>query len=130
MKKPQEFSKKIMIFTGVVFSVSLIYCMVFYVIAMLTTQCIEWTPVVSILPVTGGMFGTATGFYYTKAQRENNIKLRKNVIEYKYSLLKQLHVLNHDTAIQDIMSDFSQIDTDFVNAETEDSYTNYKGESL
>ena len=76
------------------------------------------------------MFGTATGFYYTKAQRENNIKLRKNVIEYKYSLLKQLHVLNHDTAIQDIMSDFSQIDTDFVNAETEDSYTNYKGESL
>jgi len=41
--------------------------MVFYTIAMATMQMIEWTPVVSILPVTGGMFTTAIGFYYTKA---------------------------------------------------------------
>lgn len=120
MKQKLEFSKLIIYITGAIFIISLLYCMIFYTVAMVTTQLIEWTPVVSILPVTGGMFTTAIGFYYTKAQRENNIKLRKDVIKYKYELMNELGVLQRDECMHELRSDFCVMEDTMTIAEQED----------
>lgn len=120
MKQKLEFSKLIIYITGSIFIISLLYCMIFYTVAMVTMQLIEWTPVVSVLPVTGGMFTTAIGFYYTKAQRENNIKLRKDVIKYKYELMNELGVLQRDECIHDLNNDFCAMEDHIVLAEQQD----------
>lgn len=102
-----EFSKFIVILTAIIFIIALLYCMVFYACAMLTDKMMEWSSVVTILSTTGGAFITAIGFYYKKTQKDNNIKLRKHLIEYKYTLLNEIGVLNYDRARQEIEDSFS-----------------------
>lgn len=106
--KKFEFSKIIVVFTGSVFLASLIYVMVFYSTAMKMQQCVEWSPVVSILPVTGGAFTTALSFYFNKAKAENNIKLKKSLIEYKYQLGSELGFTNSQRFVDEIDADFTQ----------------------
>lgn len=63
---------------------------------------------VSILPVTGGAFTTALSFYFNKAKAENNIKLKKSLIEYKYQLGSEFGFTNPQRFIDEIDSDFTQ----------------------
>ena len=66
-----EFSKIIIVSVGAVvlvitaFTMSMVY----------ETKNLE--PLVYLIPAVFGVFGTAVGFYYSKAKRENEIKLRK-----------------------------------------------------
>ena len=70
-KKKPEFSKVIMIFSGAV--ILMITAFTMYMIY--DTKNLE--PLVYLIPAAFGAFGTAAGFYYSKAKIENRIKLRK-----------------------------------------------------
>ena len=69
--KKIEFSKLIMIFSGAV--VTLITA--FTVFMVYRTNNLD--PLVYLIPAVFGAFGTAAGFYFSKAKKENEIKLRK-----------------------------------------------------
>jgi hypothetical protein len=66
-----EFSKVIMIFGGAV----VLWITVFTMFMVYDTKNLE--PLVYLIPAAFGAFGTAAGFYYSKAKIENQIKLRK-----------------------------------------------------
>ena len=69
--KKFEFSKIIMIFTSAV----VILITAFTFIMVYKTQNLD--PLSYLIPAVFGVFGTAAGFYYSKAKKENEIKLRK-----------------------------------------------------
>ena len=66
-----EFSKLIMIFGGAV----VLIITAFTMFMIYKTENLD--PLVYLIPAAFGAFGTAAGFYYSKAKRENEIKLRK-----------------------------------------------------
>ena len=69
--KKIEFSKLIMIFTGAV----VILITAFTMFMIFRTNNLD--PLMYLIPAAFGAFGTAAGFYFSKAKRENEIKLRK-----------------------------------------------------
>lgn len=69
--KKVEFSKSIIIFSCAVTIVVTAFSMVM----MWKTEDLSALNI--LLPAVFGAFGTACGFYYSKAKRENEIKLRK-----------------------------------------------------
>jgi flagellar basal body-associated protein FliL len=71
MKRKIEFSKIIMIVVG---AVTLIVT-AFTLIIVFTTG--DTSPLAYLIPAVFAEFATATGFYYSKAKSENQIKLRK-----------------------------------------------------
>lgn len=70
MKKKIEFSKKI--FTGISIATSIV--VIFSLIMIWRTN--DLTPLAYIIPAVFAELATATGFYYYKAKRENEIKLK------------------------------------------------------
>ena len=66
-----EFSKVIMIFSGAV----VLLITAFTMFMIYDTKNLD--PLVYLIPAAFGAFGTAAGFYYSKAKIENRIKLRK-----------------------------------------------------
>lgn len=70
MKKKKEFSKRI--FTGISIATSLV--VIFSLVMIWRTN--DLTPLAYIIPAVFAELATATGFYYYKAKRENEIKLR------------------------------------------------------
>lgn len=71
MKKNFEFSKIIMIVVG---AVTFIVTAFTLVIVFVTN---DTSPLAYLIPAVFAEFATATGFYYYKARKENEIKLRK-----------------------------------------------------
>ena len=69
--KKFEFSKLISIFSGAV----VITTTAFTLFMVYKTNNLD--PLIYLIPAAFGAFGTAAGFYYSKAKRENEIKLRK-----------------------------------------------------
>ena len=69
--KKFEFSKVIVIFSGAV----VILITAFTMFMIYDTKNLD--PLVYLIPAAFGAFGTAAGFYYSKAKLENQIKLRK-----------------------------------------------------
>lgn len=69
MKKKIEFSKKI--FTGISIATSIV--VIFSLVMIWRTG--DLTPLSYIIPAVFTELATATGFYYYKAKRENEIKL-------------------------------------------------------
>ena len=67
----KEFSKVIMIFSGAV----VILITAFTLFMIFKTENLD--PLMYLIPAAFGAFGTAAGFYFSKAKRENEIKLRK-----------------------------------------------------
>lgn len=73
-KPPGEFSKKI--FTGV----SVLTVFVTVVILGLMFYTHDMSPAAYLIPAVYAEFATATGFYFSKAKAENQIKIKE---EYK-----------------------------------------------
>lgn len=69
--KNNEYSKQLMNFTkGLVTAVT-----VFSMYMVWETKNLD--PLIYMIPAAFGAFGAAAGFYYSKAKKENEIKLRK-----------------------------------------------------
>ena len=69
--KKYEFSKLIMMFSGAV----VLLITAFTLFMIFRTDNLD--PLMYLIPAAFGAFGTAAGFYYSKAKKENEIKLRK-----------------------------------------------------
>lgn len=70
-KPPKEFSKKILIATGIINTVVIGFTMV------MIWRTLDLTPLAYLIPSVAAEVATGTGFYYSKAKVENRIKLMK-----------------------------------------------------
>lgn len=69
--KKREFSKKIIIFMTVFTVIITIYSLI------LMWKTNDTSPLAYLIPAVFAEYATATGFYYWKARKENEIKLRR-----------------------------------------------------
>nr|DAH07374.1 MAG TPA: hypothetical protein [Caudoviricetes sp.] len=107
--KKMETSKKIILFIGILFAVAIVYTIVSCSISLIMNTYTDWTSIVALLTSTGGAFGTACGFYYSKAKSENNYKLRMAFLKEKYTILKEIGALDENRAKMEIENELDTI---------------------
>lgn len=74
-KPPKEFSKKILIVAGIINTVVIVFTMI------MIWRTLDLSPLAYLIPSVAAEVATGTGFYYSKAKVENQIKLmRQNKI--------------------------------------------------
>lgn len=80
-RSKMEFSKKILLFAGVVNMIVIVFTLI------IVWRTCDLTPLAYLIPSVGAETATGTGFYYAKAKTENRIKLMKqNNIEVNTSV--------------------------------------------
>ena len=99
MQKKMEYSKKIVLFTGVLF-VSTVVAAIYFAYKQLDTSVFAY-----ILPSTGGIFGAAIIFYLNKAKMENVCKGKIAFFKFKMRYLAK-----HPEQKEQLESELSVID--------------------
>lgn len=113
MKKKTETSKKLAWFSGICFAMSLINSMI--------NTTIDPTLSITLVTVTGAVFGVTMVAYNSKSRYENVTKIQKDFLHEKYSILKDIGVLDYNRAVMEIEEEFTDIE---ANADNERAMAN------
>lgn len=125
-KNNMETSKKIILACGIIFVIAVMYTIISCTIAMISGSYVDWTSVVGLLTTTGGAFGTACGFYYSKARSENIYKLRMAFLIEKYNILNDIGILDVHRAKMEIENEIDTIDNKLNEEEQQISYEDFQ----
>jgi hypothetical protein len=111
-------SKKIAFLSGACFVVVLIYGMVTHAYSMLTGAICDSTLLITLITITGAVFGTTAATYYNKSRYENVNKIQGSFLKVKYLLLKDIQLLDEYRVQQELESALSQIESSLDNEKT------------
>lgn len=117
-----EFSKKIVVATGVIFALVILVCSGIFVYCTVWNTMYDWTGIVALLTVSGSVYGTAIAVYANKARPENVLKIKRSFLREKYEILQDIGVLDSVRAQAEIEEEIGQIDSR-LNTEEEKSLT-------
>lgn len=116
-----EFSKKIVVFSGIIFALVVLICVGIFIYNTLNCIDIDWTSMLSIIGVVGTAFTTSIAVYSSKAKIENVYKIKKSFLQEKYSILQETGMLDTNYAQQEIMNEIqsmdSHLDTEEMNSD-------------
>ena len=121
MKNKIETSKKLAWLSGVCFVVTLLLSITTFIYSMLYDKMYDSTLFVTLITVTGAVFGVTMVAYNSKSRYENVTKIQQNYLREKYKILQELGVLDHDRAIAEIEEEFAEIED---NADNEKNLAN------
>jgi ribosomal protein L9 len=76
---------------------------------------IDCTMIITLITATAAVFGVTMASYMNKGRYENTVKIQKGFLREKYTILKELGVLDNSRAIQEIEEEFTDMETDFDN---------------
>ena len=120
-KKKMETSKKLAWFSGICFAIAVIYSVVIFTYGSgIETMC-DFTLPITLITVTGAVFGVTMVAYNNKSRYENVTKIQKDFLREKYTILKDIGVLNYDRAVMEIEEEFTEIE---ANADNEKAMAN------
>lgn len=122
--KPQnkiETSKKLAWFSGTCFAIAILYSIFIFTYGAITGNMCDFTLPVTLVTVTGAVFGVTMVAYNSKSRYENVTKIQKDFLREKYTILKDIGVLDHDRAVMEIEEEFADIE---ANADNERSMAN------
>jgi hypothetical protein len=115
MKKKMECSKKLAWFSGICFAFAILYSMATFTYGILMgTEC-DFAVLITLDTVTGAVFGVTMATYANKSRYENVVKIQQGYLKEKYTILKEMGVLDGERAIQEIEEEFTDMETDFDN---------------
>ena len=114
-KKKMETSKKLAWFSGICFAIALIYGMFMFTYATIINGVCDATFIVTLITVTGAVFGVTVAFYYNKSRFENTIKLQNAGLKLKYLILKAIGLLDDYRIQTELDNELSKIESDFEN---------------
>ena len=114
-----EFSKKIVLTTGIIFALVILICLGIFVYCTIYSVIYDWTGIVALLTVSGSVFGTSVAVYMNKAKFENVNKIKRSFLREKYEILKDIGVLDSFRAQSEIEEEINQIDSRLDMAEEE-----------
>jgi hypothetical protein len=121
MKKKIETSKKLAWFSGICFALSVLYGIMIFTYGVRTGVTCDFTLPITLLSVTGAVFGVTMVAYNSKSRYENVTKIQKDYLREKYTILKELGVLDNSRAISEIEEEFTEIE---LNADNEKTMAN------
>ena len=113
--KKMETSKKLAWFSGTCFALSVIYSILIFTYGTWVGVMCDFTLPITLVTVTGAVFGVVMATYSNKSRYENTIKIQQGFLREKYSILKEIGVLDNDRAVQEIEEEFTEIENDFDN---------------
>ena len=110
MKKKIETSKKLAWFSGICFAVAVIYSVLIFAYGVYTNSMCDFTLPITLLTVTGAVFGVTMVAYNSKSRYENVTRIQQNYLREKYTILKELGVLDSSRAITEIEDEFAEME--------------------
>ena len=87
-KNKIQTSKKLAWFSGICFAITILYGIFIFTYGTIQDKMIDYTMPVTLVTVTGAVFGTTTTFYYNKSKAENIFKIRRSFLKLKFLILK------------------------------------------
>lgn len=121
MKNKMETSKKLAWFSGICFAIAVIYSVIIFTYGIYTGAMCDFVLPVTLMTVTGAVFGVTMVAYNSKSRYENVTRIQQNYLREKYTILKELGVLNYDRAITEIEEEFIEMEE---NADNEKNLAN------
>lgn len=121
MKNKIQTSKKLAWFSGICFAVAVVYSVLIFAYGVYMGAMCDFTLPITLLTVTGAVFGVTMVAYNSKSRYENVTKIQKDYLREKYTILKELGVLDHSRAITEIEDEFAEIEE---NADNEKNLAN------
>ena len=115
MEQKTTTSKKLAWFSGICFGLSVLYSIVMFTYGALYDKIIDCTMIITLITATAAVFGVTMASYMNKGRYENTVKIQKGFLREKYTILKELGVLDNSRAIQEIEDEFTEIENDFDN---------------
>lgn len=115
MKKKVETSKKLAWFSGVCFAIAIVYSILVFTYGSYIGAVYDFTLPITLITVTGAVFGVVMAMYSNKARYENTTKIQQGFLREKYTILKELGVLDNIRATQEIEDEFTEIEADYDN---------------
>lgn len=110
MKQKIETSKKLAWFSGVCFALAVIYGIVIFTYGVYTNTMCDFTLPITLMTVTGAVFGVTMVAYNSKSRYENVTRIQQNYLREKYTILKELGVLDSSRAISEIEDEFTEME--------------------
>ena len=114
-KKRIETSKKLAYFSGICFAVVLVYSMFIFTYGVVTGNLCDFTLPITLITVSGAVFGVTMVTYGNKARFENVIKLQNAGLKLKYLILKAIGSLDEYRIQTELDNELSKIESDFDN---------------
>ena len=121
MKNKTETSKKLAWFSGICFAIAVIYSVLIFTYGVRAGVMCDFTLPITLLTVTGAVFGVTMVAYNSKSRFENVIKIQMTYLKEKYAILKELGVLDISRAISEIEDEFTEMED---NADNEKNLAN------
>ena len=119
--KKMETSKKLAWFSGICFAIAVMYSVLIFAYGVIVGVMCDFALPITLITVTGAVFGVTMVAYNSKSRYENVTKIQKDFLREKYSILKDIGVLDHNRAVMEIEEEFTEIE---VNADNEKSMAN------
>ena len=115
MKKRIETSKKLAWFSGICFAISVIYSVLIFAYSVYFSVVCDFTLPITLITVSGAVFGVTMVTYGNKARFENVIKLQNAGLKLKYLILKAIGSLDEYRIQTELDNELSKIESDFDN---------------
>ena len=115
MKQKTETSKRLAWFSGICFGLSILYSVVIFTYGALYDKMIDYTMIITLITATAAVFGVTMASYMNKGRYENTVKIQKSFLREKFTILKDLGVLDNSRAIQEIEDELTEIEADIDN---------------
>ena len=115
MKNKTETSKKLAWFSGICFAIAVLYSIAMFTYGTLYDKMIDCTMLITLLTATAGVFSVTMVSYMNKGRYENTVKIQQGFLREKYTILKDIGVLDNLRAVQEIEDELTEIEYDFDN---------------
>ena len=126
MKQKMETSKKLAWVSGTCFVITLLCSLAAFVYSALYELMFDFTLLMTLITVTGAVFGVTMVAYNNKSRYENVTKIQQNYLREKYTILKEMGVLDNSRAVLEIEEEFAEIeasaDNEMASANQEITY--------
>lgn len=119
--KKIETSKKLAWFSGICFAVAVMYSVLIFAYGIIVGAMCDFALPITLITVTGAVFGVTMVAYNSKSRYENVTKIQKDFLREKYTILKDIGVLDYNRAVMEIEEEFTEIE---ANADNEKSMAN------
>lgn len=110
MKSKIETSKKLAWFSGICFALSVMYGILIFTYGVYNEVMCDFTLPITLLTVTGAVFGVTMVAYNSKSRYENVTKIQQNYLREKYTILKELGALDYSRATSEIEDEFTEME--------------------
>lgn len=115
MNKKIETSKRLAWFSGICFALAIVYSIVIFTYGTLYNKMIDCAMIITLITSTAAVFGVTMASYMNKGRYENTVKIQRSFLKEKYTILKELGVLDKFRATQEIEDELTEIENDFDN---------------